>query len=252
MNCREFARTMINQGIKPGSEHLTEDAGEAQALAHAEACPLCAARLARERRMMDGIRALADEEAKIDAPERVRLSLRAAFDKQLAAGASRAPSSRVRRWFRWELAAATLLVLIFIGMAAVWLRQPQEDISQGSHLMANKLASPVATPEMAEREQLVKQVDTAPVPITRSPGRWGQHKRFPAQKNSEETGELFPLTFVAKSESTEFIQTVRVELSRSVLMSMGVPVNVDRGERPIKADIIIGEDGVARAVRILN
>jgi hypothetical protein len=45
---------------------------------------------------------------------------------------------------------------------------------------------------------------------------------------------------------------VRIEISRSMLLSMGLPVNIDRGEGLIKADIIIGEDGVARAVRIIN
>jgi hypothetical protein len=45
---------------------------------------------------------------------------------------------------------------------------------------------------------------------------------------------------------------VRIEISRSMLLSMGLPVNIDRGEGPIKADIIIGEDGVARAVRLIN
>jgi hypothetical protein len=64
-----------------------------------------------------------------------------------------------------------------------------------------------------------------------------------------EAGELFQLTSVAKSGATEFTQTVSVEISRSMLLTMGLPVNIDRGEGPIKADIIIGEDGV---VRIIN
>jgi hypothetical protein len=72
------------------------------------------------------------------------------------------------------------------------------------------------------------------------------------KEGAGEAGELFQLTSVAKSGATEFTRTVRVEISRSMLLTMGLPVNIDRGEGLIKADIIIGEDGVARAVRIIN
>ncbi|HEY6402627.1 MAG TPA: hypothetical protein VI479_14520, partial [Blastocatellia bacterium] len=80
----------------------------------------------------------------------------------------------------------------------------------------------------------------------------GRRRKPQLKEGDRETGELFQLTSVAKSGATEFTQTVRVEISRSTLLTMGLPVNIDRGEGPIKADIIIGEDGVARAVRILS
>jgi hypothetical protein len=110
--------------------------------------------------------------------------------------------------------------------------------------------SPGKRPEALAGAQRASGIHSSTV--ARSSGRHGRRRTPPVKEGADEAGELFPLTFVAKSGPTEFVQTVRIEISRSMLLSMGLPVNIDRGEGPIKADLIIGEDGVARAVRIIN
>lgn len=47
------------------------------------------------------------------------------------------------------------------------------------------------------------------------------------------------------------LQVLRVRIPRTRIQSMGLPVNVDRLEERVLADIVIGEDGVARAVRLV-
>ena len=47
-------------------------------------------------------------------------------------------------------------------------------------------------------------------------------------------------------------QIVRVEVPRSTLMMWGLPVNAERAGEMVQADVVIGEYGVARAIRILN
>ena len=46
-------------------------------------------------------------------------------------------------------------------------------------------------------------------------------------------------------------QIVRVELPVGTLISVGLPV-VDQTVRTIQADVLVGDDGIARAVRLIG
>lgn len=249
MNCQEFERTIIDLGC----DHLMEAPKSALALAHAESCAQCAARLNRERRITTGLQAFAVEEAAINAPERVRSALRAAFDKQQSAAVSPAVSP----WFArhkplWGMAAAAMLLLSTVT-AALWLREQRAEIDNTPADMVVRptpQSSPGKLPEAPAKAQRASGTHSST--FARQSANRGQRRTFPVKERADGAGDLFPLTFVAKAGPTEFVQIVRVEISRSTLLSMGLPVNIDRGEGLIKADIIIGEDGVARAVRLIN
>jgi hypothetical protein len=47
-------------------------------------------------------------------------------------------------------------------------------------------------------------------------------------------------------------QLVRVELPRSAMASFGLPVNLDRANERVKADVLVGSDGQARAIRFVQ
>ena len=249
MNCQEFERTTIDLGC----DHLMEAPTAARALAHAKSCARCAARLNRERRITAGLQAVAVEEAAIHAPEGVRSALRAAFDEQRAAAASPAGLLRFARHKPlWGMAAAAML-LLSTATTALWLRGQKAKVDNAPADVIRCPTSqspPGKSPETLRDPQ--RASGTQPSTVARSPVTRGRRRAPRVKGGADNAGELFPLTFVAKSDSTEFIQTVRIEITRSMLLSMGLPVNIDRGEGLIKADIIIGEDGVARAVRIIN
>jgi hypothetical protein len=249
MNCQEFERTIIDFD----RDHLVEASAHAHALEHAEICARCAALLNREQRMTAGLQVLAVEEAAINAPERVRSALRAAFDGQHAAGASPPVSLRfARHKLLWGMAAAAMLLLSTIT-TALWLREQRAKVDD---TRAGVINHPIPQnthgkpPEMLAGAQRAGAIHSPKA--ARPSGRIGRRRTLPVKESADDAGEFFPLTFVAKSGSTGVVQTVRIEISRSMLLSMGLPVNIDRGEGPIKADLIIGEDGVARAVRIIN
>jgi hypothetical protein len=65
----------------------------------------------------------------------------------------------------------------------------------------------------------------------------------------EITTEFIPLAGFAQSEG---VHLVRVELPRSALASFGIPVNADRAGSRVKADVLLGEDGTARAIRFVR
>ncbi|HKQ79320.1 MAG TPA: hypothetical protein VJ810_36840 [Blastocatellia bacterium] len=250
MNCQEFERAVV--GID--CSHLTGADAQASALTHAETCPQCAARLHRERRLTAGLQAFAVDEAAINAPERVRLALRAAFDERQGVAANRlSPLSFASRRLSWGLAAAAML-LISITIIALWPRDRGEKLGDAPPALPKPDISqdfPGAPPTPPTLSPLL----TIQPPPPRASRPTGGHIWRGARKIEEsvaDKAEIFPLTFVAKSETAEFVQTVRVEISRSTLLMMGLPINPDRGEGMIKADLIIGEDGVARAVRLLN
>lgn len=45
---------------------------------------------------------------------------------------------------------------------------------------------------------------------------------------------------------------IRVQLPRSAMRMVGLPVNEDRASERIRADIVLGQDGIARAVRFVQ
>jgi hypothetical protein len=47
-------------------------------------------------------------------------------------------------------------------------------------------------------------------------------------------------------------QMIRVELPRSALARFGLPMNMDRADERITADVLVGADGLARAIRFVQ
>jgi hypothetical protein len=45
---------------------------------------------------------------------------------------------------------------------------------------------------------------------------------------------------------------VRVELPRTALRKFGLPMNEDRAAERVMADVLMGEDGLARAIRFVQ
>jgi hypothetical protein len=69
---------------------------------------------------------------------------------------------------------------------------------------------------------------------------------------SEITTAFIPLVQDAGFAQSEGAHLVRVELPRSALASFGIPVNADRAGGRVKADVLLGEDGTARAIRFVR
>jgi hypothetical protein len=76
----------------------------------------------------------------------------------------------------------------------------------------------------------------------------------PSSVEPEEVGEFQAVTYAGSSAETGSSgQIVRVRLPRSSLFAMGIELPVENQTTDkIKADLLIGEDGVMKAVRIVN
>src|SRR5207248_5086866 len=72
-----------------------------------------------------------------------------------------------------------------------------------------------------------------------------------ANEREEITTDFLPLTYGGLSQM-DGGQVVRVEVPRSALQSLGLPINVERAGERVKADVLVGNDGVARAIRFVR
>jgi hypothetical protein len=64
--------------------------------------------------------------------------------------------------------------------------------------------------------------------------------------------DFVPLTYLNSATAMDSGIVVRVEVSREKLAAMGLPLNLERADEKIKADIVLGDDGVARAIRLVQ
>lgn len=63
--------------------------------------------------------------------------------------------------------------------------------------------------------------------------------------------EFYPITYTGDlNETVRGGRVVRVEMSRASLFAMGINIPLENGAEVLKADLLIGPDGVTRAVRL--
>ncbi len=76
--------------------------------------------------------------------------------------------------------------------------------------------------------------------------------RKPAVRFDAE-GEFLPVAYTGDpTETAGGGRIIRVDLNRSSLFALGVNLPLENGEETVKTDLLIGSDGVTRAVRVVN
>jgi hypothetical protein len=68
---------------------------------------------------------------------------------------------------------------------------------------------------------------------------------------AETVTDFIPLTAIADATAMHSGTIVRVEMPRASLIAMGLPLNAERAHETVKADIVVGDDGLARAIRLV-
>lgn len=185
---------------------------------HLEECAACAALLGRQRALEAGLRAVAGVWSRVEAPARMEARLRAAFRGQ-AGLAVRRPASR---WWvpvvAWASAAAAVIAL------AIFLVRDRQPVTEG--VPPQRVARGLV--EMAALE-------------------------WPAGVEAAgEDGDFIPLPNAAQVGPNEDVDLVRVEVPRSAMIALGFSVSADRASEPVQAEVMLGSDGLARAVRFLD
>jgi hypothetical protein len=268
MNCQLF-ETIINDLERSAViDALIRDS----ALAHSEACERCAVRLRDERMLTAGLRRVAASAETKEAPAHVESALRKAFREQHSH--SLAPvinQSTGRRWAGWAIATAAT-ILILLALAALRPGHSPGPVENARDVKPEQTAPvetlpapapPTSAPRQADTSRDIREQQVANVfktrraqPARRNPQRnTGDGESKPQASGSEATEiatEFIPLVQGDNLNGMESGQIVRVELPRSALISFGLPMNMERADQRIKADVVLGNDGLARAIRFVN
>jgi hypothetical protein len=83
---------------------------------------------------------------------------------------------------------------------------------------------------------------------------WLQHPASVVKIASDDTSRsgFITLPFAEETTAEEQTDVVRVSLSGESLLAMGIPVSSDLLDQQVQADVEIGMDGTARAIRLTN
>ena len=213
MTCEEF-----QNGWSGGGLEASPGSG------HLAECAACAARWERQQALAAGLRLVSAGMRGEEAPARVEAGLLAAFRSQARRERRRAFSYSwwppVLTWASCAAATAVLAVVLL----------------HGSHPVPASLA-PVSAPHRLAPPT----VESADAPADRpDEGSYGADSDF------------IPVPNAARIEPNEDVHLVRVEATRSAMMALGIVVSAEDASDTVLADVVLGSDGMARAVRLVT
>lgn len=253
---------------------------------HLESCPSCAAWLDSEHRLTASLTHIARELAEASPAPRVEAALVAAFRNSTEARGApeRQPTSfrRVSFWLPATLATATTLaVFVSLRLASV-----PEGASGGPGATTPGLALPSAaalTPPASPRLSSPPRTRVARAAIESPRRRRSDPPTATVEARATSLGSadagldladfgplapgivvladapesmaddpFVPLGFVDTPVLLEGGQVLQVELSPETARSAGLTVDSRAGPSPIRADVVVGHDGVARAIRLIG
>jgi hypothetical protein len=185
--------------------------------------------LARETRMPDSSAA------------RIEQAILSAIDRRDGAVSQRSP------WLPPWLAAAAALVLI-AGTVSLWrvTRTPVNPTAVANRVASEAPSVPREVPSHVLATPAV--ITTANAPQTRRATRPVQ--RSHAARVVRPTG-FVELPWTAGLPAFESGEIVRIDVPVASLPAYGIDIS-SGADRPVEADILIGQDGFARAIRLVT
>jgi hypothetical protein len=267
MNCQIF-ENVVNDLAR---EQMIEADAREQALAHSGDCDACALRLSLEIRLTSGLRALAAEMKSASASTRVEEELIRAFRAQ----SSSLSQTRPTNWSRyWAVAAAAVVLIAFAIAGLKWGLEgtTRTAVTNDHPSTPAPSSSPAVVIDDKDREPAPRQSPSVyrlrPRPtLARSGKRFSRGNEMDVGKaglegaenlstdnarQSEVTTQFLPLSYASSVSLQDGGQLVRVELPRSAMVSLGLPVNMERYGEKVKADVLVSADGLARAIRFVQ
>lgn len=250
MNCQRFENVVSE--LARGQMMAAEQRGEA--LAHSDACESCAARLRDEEMLTRGLRSLAAEMDQLEAPNHVEAKLLEAFRSRPGVVAVSGRSSS-----RYWLAAVAAILLIAISVVALRWKSNQVVNPRDSVAVRPESDRRAVNPAPEEPRKPVEfEADNEPPkqairkPVRHPHMRGSENARMARAGTREIATDFIPLRYMNAANLQDGGQIIRVELPRSALANFGLPVNMDRYNEKVKADVLYGVDGLAHAIRFVQ
>lgn len=246
MNCQMFS----DLAGDIARDQMMDAGARTQALAHASECLTCADRLKAEQHLTADLRELVAATKDLTASAAVWESLSAGFD---ARGVARVTTSRPR-WIYAAGAIAAMLLVMFALLPIVRRHRQPVNVEASNPTSSTTVRAIQTTKETGTEpkpDELAVNVKPKPQVIS--------HRHLPVRQTlapqvsqpKEIATDFIPLTYGDPNVGSD-AQMVRVELPRSAMASFGLPVNMDRADQRVKADVLLGSDGLARAIRFVQ
>jgi len=259
MNCQKF-ETVVSELAR---NQMMEADIRAEALAHTFKCSDCSDRMRDQKLLSSGLSALAADMNHMQAPPQLELKLREAFRQ-----VNQVTPFTVKKQghTRYWLSAIAAMLLLVIGLAAVKIKvnSIQKQVAE-----IPRQAMPVSTFGSEAVTPIVNDAAAQNSTHSIEPRRRRHDASFYAantRKRPIRNDEAVAANHAAREVATDFMplgymnaasfqdggQVVRVELPRSVLATFGIPVNMERYNEKVKADVLFGADGLAHAIRFVQ
>jgi len=216
---------------------------------HVENCAQCRSRLANERVLSAGLRAVSSTVASVPPPS-MKAALLKEFRNQQVVVPIRKP---VVRWVAMAAVAAGLLIaaLLLNGGRTAPVVEP---VKTPVAVAPAPVAPPVARREPPVAPVVVSEKKIAGVrkasPRRRAPVVPAHSVK--AEEPTEVATDFFEIPYAEPLRPEERADVFRVQMPRANMAVFGLPVSGGRLDSRITADVLTGEDGVVRAVRFIR
>lgn len=183
----------------------------------------------REDYVLQALRALAENDREREAPPEVEARLLGAFHVR-----------RIRRGRLWAAIGAIAAALV---ITALWWtnRAPQPVVSVVQQISQ---APETARPAPVEVAATVARVARAPRKLAR------KITAVRPPESHEVVTDFFPLMNPAPSLGRG--QMLRVQLPAAAMQTVGLPVREEHLDDLVQADVLVGEEGMPRAIRFVR
>lgn len=184
------------------------------------------------------------------------------------------PVSRASGWMNWRtLMPAGSIALVMVAVTSAILVKYQSNGAEKNNLAANAPAvlqmrpaertapqtaspSPALPSDPIEHEHVQRQPDRKTQPV-RTAAQPHMAASRPVKRNEnaniDDQGAFYPLTYAGDPyETARGGRIVRVDMPRASLFAMGIDVPLENETVSVKADLLIGPDGVARGFRLVR
>lgn len=269
MTCDDCQAIVIDIARGNDVDRLLRD----DARRHAALCPRCGEQQQEQQWLTTQFRAIATADADRHAPERVQVAALAAWRASYGnAGAPPTPSAgapvvsiatagagpRVRRWMLPSVAmaglaaAAMATIVLWPSHGGLTNDRVKTGTVAASHAPENITSEPrsAGTSRAVPRNTESRGASVTPDSAVANAAAMPEPETLLA--SASEADEFVSLPYVEPLRSTEARHVIRVSMTSGDEMILGVLPADRRNGQPFEADVLVGEDGIARAIRVVR
>ena len=207
-----------------------------------------------EEMLTRALKALAEDMEPLGAPDAVELKVLEAFRKQKVVTPFVPRRSSSRYWVAAAIAAMLLIVISVVAYRVNYRVNDRNLAKQDQPRSSPRVNDEPARDQeqVADNQEQEGRLPHAPKPRRVRHPNVRRHENVQLANHAEIATDFIPLSSMTAVNLQDGGQIVRVELPRSALANFGLPVNMDRYNEKVKADVLVGVDGLAHAIRFVQ